>query len=66
MTKCFFLQEKQKQNKKHITRYTILQNEQGKFLKTNSKILKQCNFFHTLYTKQNTSEKIQNELLQDI
>ena len=35
--KYFFSQEKQKQNKKHITH---LQNEQGQTFKTNSKILK--------------------------
>ena len=36
-TKCFFIQEKQKQTKKHIA---CLQNDTGKLLTLNSNILK--------------------------
>ena len=62
--KYLFLQEKQKQNKKHIT---FLQNEKGKLLKTNSKIFKKCqNFFQTPNTEQITRKKTQNQLLQNI
>ena len=38
-TKYFFLQEKQKQNKKHIK---LLKNKQGKTLTTHSEILQEC------------------------
>lgn len=63
-TKCFFIQEKQKQIKKHIA---CLQNDMGKLLTLNSNILKECkNYFQTLYTKQNTYETTQNFLLIDI
>ena len=63
-TKYFFSQEKQKQNKKHITH---LQNEKGQTFKTTSKILKECkNFYENLYKKHNTCETTQNELLKDI
>ena len=49
-TKYFFIQEKQKnKNKKHIK---SLQNQQGKILTTNSKILEECkNYFQNLYKK---------------
>ena len=38
-TKYFFIQEKQKQIKKHIK---SLQNQQGKILTTNSEMLEEC------------------------
>ena len=48
-TKYFFLQEKQKQNKKHIK---LLKNKQGKILTTNSEILQECkNYFSKLIDK---------------
>ena len=57
-TKYFFIQEKTKAYKKHIT---CIQNEQGELLTTNSNTLKECkNYFQTLYTKHNTCEKTQN------
>ena len=63
-TKYFFSQEKQKQNKKHIT---CLKNDTGKLLKKNSEILKECTkFYQTLYTKQNTWQTMQNKLLENI
>ena len=63
-TKYFFLQEKQKQNKKHIK---LLKNKQGKTLTTDSEILQDCKkYFQNLYTKQNTCEITQNLLLKHI
>ena len=59
-TKYFFLQEKQKQNKKHIK---LLKNKQGKILTTDSEILQECK---DLYPKQNTSKITQNLLLKHI
>ena len=63
-TKYFFLQENQKQNKKHIK---IIINEQGETLQENLEILKECkNYFQKIYKKQETCEKTQDELLQNI
>ena len=63
-TKYFFLQDKQKQIKKHIK---TPKNKQGKILTTDSEILQECkNYFQNLYTKQNTCEKTQNLLLKHI
>ena len=63
-TKYFYLQKKQKQNKKQIK---YLKNKEGKILATDSEILQECkNFFQKLYTKQNTCEITQNLLLERI
>ena len=60
-----FSYKKNKNKQKNIL--TCLQNEQGTFLKTNSRILNECkNYFQTLYTKQKTCETSQNKLLQNI
>lgn len=63
-SKFFFLQEKQKQNKKHIK---LLLNEQGKLLKEQNEILQECqNYFQVLYKNQETCETTQNQLLENI
>lgn len=63
-SKFFFLQEKQKQNKKHIK---LLLNEQGKLLKEQNEILQECqNYFQALYKNQETCETTQNQLLENI
>ena len=63
-TKYFFLQKNQKQNKKHIK---IIINEQGETFQEKSKILKECkNYFQKIYKKQETCEKTQDKLLQNI
>ena len=63
-TKYFFLQENQKQNKKHTK---IIINEQGETFQENSEILKECkNYFQKIYKKQETCEKTQDKLLQNI
>ena len=63
-TKYFFLQENQKQNKKHIK---IIINEQRETLQENSEILKECKtHFQKIYKKQETCEKTQDKLLQNI
>ena len=54
----------QKQNKKHIK---IIINEQGETFQENSEILKECkNYFQKIYKKQETCEKTQDKLLQNI
>ena len=47
-TKFFFLQEKQKQNKK----IKNIQNEKGKLFQTNSEILHECKRFYQTYMKK--------------
>ena len=45
----------------------IIINEQGEILQENLEILKECkNYFQKIYKKQETCEKTQNELLQNI
>lgn len=62
--KYFYLQEQQKQTKKHIKQ---LQNEEDKILKTNSEILKECKlYYQKLYSKQQNCKKTQNEILQNL
>ena len=62
--KYFYLQEQQKQIKKHIKQ---LQNEKNEIIKTNSEILKECKiFYQKLFTKQENCVETQNEILNKL
>ena len=62
--KYFYLQEQQKQIKKHIKQ---LQNEKNEIIKTNSEILKECRiFYQKLFTKQENCVETQNEILNKL
>ena len=62
--KYFYLQEQQKQAKKHIKQ---LQNEKNEIIKTNSEILKECRLFNQkLFSKQENRVETQNEILNNL
>ena len=55
-TKYFFIQEKQKQTKKHIK---SLQNQQEKILTTNIEILQECkDYFQNLYKNKKHAKEL--------
>ena len=62
--KYFYLQEQQKQAKKHIKQ---LQNEKNEIIKTNSGGLKECRlFYQNIHSKQQNCEETQNEILNKL
>ena len=56
-----------KKIKNKVKNIKIIINEQGETLQDNSEILKECkNYFQKIYKKQETCEKTQDKLLQNI